>query len=296
MQPNRRLGFTLVEVLVVIAITSLLLGLTLAAVQRVRATAHRAQCGNNLRQLSIAVHQFHQSHGRLPPGTLLPGKSTDFGHLAWSARVLPYLEQSALWTEIVWAYQQDPTRRIPPHYARLRGLAVYSCPADGRIATKPEDCPGLTSYLGVSGTRSDRTEGLLYLGSSIRIADITDGLSNTLMIGERPPSADLRFGWWHSGIGQPGNGSGGDAFLGVADRNIPRIAGAPEWDCPEGPYRFTPGVIKNQCDSFHFWSPHPGGANFAFADGSVRFLRYSADTILPAMATRAGGEVVSSNE
>jgi prepilin-type processing-associated H-X9-DG protein len=79
-------------------------------------------------------------------------------------------------------------------------------------------------------------------------------------------------------------------LLGVRERNIgARYA---SW-CAAGPYHFVPGTVSEQCDLFHFWSPHPGGANFAFADGSVHFLRYDADAILPALATRAGGEVVA---
>ena len=109
------------------------------------------------------------------------------------------------------------------------------------------------------------------------------------MIGERPPSADERFGWWYAGTGQDRDGSA-DMILGVREK---RGSDFSLRSCPPGPYEFGPGRLDNQCDALHFWSLHPGGAHFAFCDESVRFLTYSADPILPALATRAGGETVA---
>ena len=82
----------------------------------------------------------------------------------------------------------------------------------------------------------------------------------------------------------------GDMFLGVSERNVTRDYRA---TCPPGPYPFAPGSIHNQCDMFHFWSLHSGGAHFLFADGSARFIAYSAAPIMPALASRAGGESVA---
>lgn len=123
----------------------------------------------------------------------------------------------------------------------------------------------------------------------MRFTDITDGTSNTLLVGERPPSKDLWYGWWYAGFGAGGNGTA-DMVLGVRENIPPGDAFIP--DCGGLPARFAPGRIDNMCDAFHYWSLHSGGANFLFADGSVRFLAYSADAVLPALATRAGGEVV----
>jgi prepilin-type processing-associated H-X9-DG protein len=146
---------------------------------------------------------------------------------------------------------------------------------------------GLTNYLGVLGTNLFRNDGVLFEQSRIRLNDITDGTTNTLMIGERPPSPDQLFGWWYAGWGQDKSGSM-DLTLGVRERSVfPGLS-----MCPQGPFHFQAGDLKNSCDIFHFWSPHPGGAHFAFCDGSVRFLAYSADSIMPALATRAGGEAV----
>ena len=138
------------------------------------------------------------------------------------------------------------------------------------------------------GTDYTSTTGVLYRDSRVRLTDITDGASNTIAVGERPPSADYWYGWWYAGFGQ--NGTGGlDSLLGARELNA---GGNYTYMCAPGPFHFQSGRFDDQCSAFHFWSPHTGGANFLFADGSVRFLSYSADKILPALATRAGGEVV----
>src|SRR5262249_59636955 len=109
---------------------------------------------------------------------------------------------------------------------------------------------------------------------------------STLMLGERPPSTDFQFGWWYAGTGFQGTGAG-DMVLGVRERNW--LTGTSP-SCPPGTYSFMPGEFSDQCSVFHFWSPHPGGANFAFCDASVRFVSYSANALMPALATRAGRE------
>lgn len=148
-----------------------------------------------------------------------------------------------------------------------------------------------TSYLGVLGRNGFRNDGALFADSKVTFADIRDGQSNTILIGERPPSSDFRIGWWYRGWGASKDGIG-EMILGVRERNFSADYKA----CPPGPYSFVRGDLKNPCDTFHFWSLHPGGANFAFADGSVRFLSYSADAILPALSTCAGGESAAISE
>src|SRR5262249_51159207 len=122
-----------------------------------------------------------------------------------------------------------------------------------------------------------------------RLADIHDGISNTLLAGERPPSADHNLGWWYAGWGQNRDGSA-ESVLGVNEMNTYSWT---QGRCPPGPYEFQPGAVNNMCDAFHFWSLHSGGANFVLCDGSVHFLTYSAAPVMPALATRAGGEVVT---
>jgi prepilin-type processing-associated H-X9-DG protein len=208
--------------------------------------------------------------------------------------LLPYIEQHSLWQQSESAFQLAPTAGVwdEPQVAILgMPVGLFACPSDPRAAVQIPFDNGVpvafTSYLGISGHRPFRDSGVLFPDSAVKFTDITDGTSNTLLLGERPPSADFHYGWWYRATGQTDDGSG-EMILTVRDTNR-----SPGYACPTGPYRFVPDRFDNPCAMFHFWSPHTGGANFAFADGSVRFLSYSADDVMPALATRAGGETVS---
>ncbi len=344
-----RTGFSLIELLVVMAILSLLFGILLVAVQKVRETANRLSCANNLHQMSLGLHQYHGSHGSLPAGcnnwAIGSAHDAKYQWLSWLALILPYVDQNPLWqqTEAMETVGSNP----PPYNAavpfpnnwsnpfdtypdglqRYQGLATviptYSCPSDPRILA-PVHIKGLdvalTSYLGVSGpdlcawslnapgklcTYQPDVPGVLtgtnkydfqiasvsrtFSSEGTRFADVSDGLSNTLMIGERPPGSDLLYGWWFAGTGQNGTCSC-DVILGTNEVNL-RTAGVVAL-CSEGPYPFSAGDVNDPCDLFHFWSLHQGGANFAFADASVRFMSYNAAGLMPQLATRAGGEAV----
>jgi prepilin-type processing-associated H-X9-DG protein len=139
----------------------------------------------------------------------------------------------------------------------------------------------------------------------ITFASISDGTSNTLMIGERPPSVDLFSGWWFAGAGFDRSGIG-DVMLGAreiryAENQAGITSGIFVGSCPISKIGFQPGQISDDCDQVHFWSWHPGGANWAFADGSARFISYSVDSppqMTPAttfmqLVTRNGGEVIT---
>jgi prepilin-type N-terminal cleavage/methylation domain-containing protein/prepilin-type processing-associated H-X9-DG protein len=297
-----RKGITLVEVVVVIAIITILIGLTTGAVMKVRESANRTECANNLRQLSGALHSYHQCFGILPPGAVKPPRphvpdpqlsevsKGIYPRMTWHMRILPYIEQQPLWNQIVDAYRQDfYVTRNPPHSAGFESIPLFICPTDGqRTAPAMHDGPvvGTTSYLGVSGTTWFRDDGLFYTDSRIRFTDIKDGTSNTIAVGERPASLDLRFGVWHGFNGLWQNVT---VYLGA--REIVKT----EWNpaCEDGPAEFKAGSLNDPCSVYHYWSFHPGGGQFLFADGSVHFLSYSAAPILPALATRAGGETVS---
>ena len=288
-------GFTLIETLVVIAIFAALVGLLLPAVQKMRAAASRLRCQNNLKQISLGLHNYHDSAKQFPPGLSVAWGGNKYMYLGWPAHILPWVEQPAVWQQVesAFATDPDPTKFYghPPH-AQLLGtpIQLFACPshlwAPGPVVITGNVQVAYTSYLGVEGTDQFKRDGLLYADSRTLLTAVSDGTSSTLLVGERPPSADLRLGWWYRGWGQNKEGSA-EMLLGAYEENTSRPS------CPPGPYHFGPGKFDNLCDAFHFWSPHTGGANFAFADGSVRFLPYSADSIMPALATRSGGETAS---
>lgn len=298
---GRRGGFTLIETLVVLGVLATLVGLLLPAVQQVRGAAVQSRCTNNLRQVGLALHAIHDRRGQFPPGFRFLDESEPYLFQSWQAALLPYLEQWALWEATQRAYEVSPIDpyQNPPHVGYSTVVRVLTCPADGRLAhSQPAEKTGrtigLTSYLGASGVDLGTYDGTLFVDSRVRLTDITDGSSQTLLAGERPPPADREYGSWYSGAGQvlaPMATGSADCVLGARERNV-GLPALPATHCPEGPYHFGPGTLGRRCDVFHFWSMHAGGANFLFGDGSVHFLRYSADGLLPALASRAGGEAV----
>jgi prepilin-type N-terminal cleavage/methylation domain-containing protein/prepilin-type processing-associated H-X9-DG protein len=288
---SKRGGFTLVELLVVVGILATLIGLLLPAVQKVRASAARADCQNRLKQIVLAAHSYESGHSVLPAGLAKGGNGEPFPSIGWLGRLLPHVEQGPLWELSVRAYAFQPFNPFRlPHQGIMTPVKVYACPADGRQSeahnTHANYRVAVTGYLGVSGTDHRRLDGVLYPGSKTRLTDVTDGMSSTLFAGERPPSPDFWYGWWYAS-----GGDKGDTTLGVRELNS--VPDAYAMGCSSGPYAFADGKVDGPCDMFHFWSLHSGGAYFAFADGSVRFLPYSANGILPALATRAGGEAVA---
>lgn len=291
-----RRGMTLTELLVVIGIITVLIGLLLPAVHKVRDAAARLACGNNLRQLALAVHLYAVDRRRLPPGCDYPFLKDPIQllqqtGLSWHTSILPYVEQDSLWRMAWDAQQRDPSGNSTPHYEVMgKTVSVYLCPSDSRrVSGYGYAHPwGLTSYAGVAGTGVSQNDGLFHRNYTVRLADITDGTSNTLMIGERPPGPDGIYGGWYAEWGRS-----------VCQLTQILPAGRNDWVPDEGVGcipsldALRPGQYGNACDVTHFWSLHSGGANFAFADGSVHFLSYSASSVLPALATRAGGETVS---
>lgn len=294
-RPNRP-GVTLVEVLVVLAILALGVGLLLAGVQKTRDAAARASCASRLRQLALAAHQFESAGHVLPAGCAYPrGTTADqtrfLAGFSWHSLLLPYIEQDAIWREILAAHQHDPIGESAPHYAvQQRVVRLFLCPSESRV-TSTMDAPvpwALTSYLGVCGTTPFRVDGVLNKNVDVRMADITDGTSSTIMMGERPPGINGEFSGWYA--------NWGDLTCNVAQllpAGTTTFLRGSEPNCPDQRPSLYPGSLNDGCAVSHYWSLHAGGTHFAFADGHVAFVKYASADILPALATRAGRESVA---
>jgi prepilin-type N-terminal cleavage/methylation domain-containing protein/prepilin-type processing-associated H-X9-DG protein len=281
---HRRRGLTLIELLIVLAIIAILVALLVPAVQRARSAMARIQCANNLKQIGLALHNYHGVYKHFPAAlgdptdaqadgpanSVAPVPSTD---ATWIRSILPNLEQqTATWD---------------------KAIAVLTCPADPRagILCNPIDQHGYTSYLAVAGLEIYDNTGIMFADSRVRAEDVSDGLSNTLLAAERPPvmMGDLwGWGWWESS-------NAGDVQIGMQV-----TAWYQHTSCASSPQYFGPGAASADLVSFlgdptfchanHSWSFHPGGANMLLGDGSVHFVAYSASAILPALATIRGGE------
>ncbi len=289
-----RQAFTLVELLVVIAIIGVLVALLLPAVQAAREAARRVSCFNNLKQVGLALHNYHDSHKSFPMGWIGLDAATNRPYAegtpgwGWAAFVLPYVEQASLSDSVVNMTLPilDPANQV----ARETFLPVYRCPSDVpandlfTLGTEGSPSTPLTrlaaaSYVGVHGTvelhdceglpigTQCLSDGTFYHLSATRFADIVDGTSNTFAIGER--SARVGFSTW------VGAAQGGDEALA-------RILGITD---------HPPNSANGHLDDFG--SQHPGGTNFVLADGSVRLISDTVELrVYRGYATRAGGEVV----
>jgi prepilin-type N-terminal cleavage/methylation domain-containing protein/prepilin-type processing-associated H-X9-DG protein len=289
-QPRRRMrGFTLVELLVVIGIIGVLIALLLPAVQWAREAARAARCKNNLKQIGLALQNSHDVHGRFPMGS----SSDTVGSWGFLLSLMPQLDNAHVPTMVNLGNPDCCSEimlrqnAIPPQGDPASTLfSVLACPSDPnseRLHTSGGSIslpcgklyPG--SYLGVSGdvdffgSGTTTGNGILYSLSSIRMADILDGTSNTMIVGERGIPDDLVLGWVICGATEL------DQYLGA--ENVPVPARKAPWTDP---------IFQG------FWSWHSGGAHFVFADGSVHFIRNTIDkTTYRALATRAGREVIS---
>jgi prepilin-type N-terminal cleavage/methylation domain-containing protein/prepilin-type processing-associated H-X9-DG protein len=303
-----RQGFTLIELLVVIAIIAILIGLLLPAVQKVRAAAARIQCQNNLKQMGVACHNYHDTMGKLPPGNVWWGSNNDYG-TNWAIELLPYIEQDNLYKLYNHTVQNQNAANAPVYQAAVK---TYSCPADLNINTlvAPESGNGsgttfmMGSYRAVGGATNKTGDGSAFwdigagppdIPASLRgpihltniaglheenLVGIIDGTSNTLLIGEYSTKTHPRRGtfWAYS-------------YTSYSVSTVTGIAGGGVY--MTGDYDgCTASGDSNNCKRA-FGSLHTGGMNFALCDGSVSFINNSIDpTVLGAMATIAGGEVI----
>jgi prepilin-type N-terminal cleavage/methylation domain-containing protein/prepilin-type processing-associated H-X9-DG protein len=320
---RRRNGFTLIELLVVIAIIAVLIALLVPAVQKVREAANRSTCQNNLKQLALAAHHHHDAMRKFPTGVhpveAIGGRYAN--GTSWEVELLPYFEQENLKNR--WDYTDFRNNVSGERNATTaRVLKVLLCPSDplpDPVCFEDLSPPyayasgfyGMTSYGGNAGKRSFAVakatrDGVFFQDSSIRLADVTDGTSNTFLFGERS-HLDAEFdrlafttgsafyplgiqGQW-AGVFATSGGSLPQHLLSTPvpiNYRVPAGISVEVFQVPSGPH-------SNRLCAFG--SGHPSGANFAFADGSVRFLSESIPLeTLQALSTCAGGEVVSAND
>ncbi len=213
--------------------------------------------------------------------------------------MLPYLEQNQLEIGIENSYRRskDPFDSVI-HTLMQQPVPAFACPSDGRTSRLQfaRGIPvALTNFVAVSGQDFRAEDGVFYIASRTRHADIHDGLSSTLIFAERPPSRDMFFGWWYAGEGYTHKGAL-DSFVGSKEINNyteTEIA----FPCEIGPYRIRSRRLvdpDSQCGVFHYWSLHADGFGVARADGSTGWMSYGVDSeVLVSLSTRAGGEVAS---
>jgi prepilin-type N-terminal cleavage/methylation domain-containing protein/prepilin-type processing-associated H-X9-DG protein len=309
-------GFTLVELLVVIAITAVLLGLLIPAVQKVREAASRLQCTNNLKQLGLALHNYHGDFGTFPPGAVGPQGLPQFAGLkshGLGSYLLPYLEQQGL----AGRYRWDVSWSDPPNQPVVNApLKTWQCPSaranrimNGALPTvsPPNEVPSnytaaCGDYAGMSQVYAELArrglvdaggpvnlsgnyEGVFQINCTRRLEDIADGTSNTILMAECAGRPQL----WHGRTPVPNVWLSGGPW---ASRNLLWGRGA----TPDGTAFYGPCAI-NCTNDREVYSFHPGGANSVFADGSVHFLRADLGIrVFARLATRAGGEVVSADD
>ncbi len=302
-------AFTLIELLVVIAIIGVLIALLLPAVQAAREASRRAQCLNNLKQIGLAMHNYHGVHDTFPPGYISntmgnqPAGQEIGPGWGWGAMLLSNLEQSPLYHSANFSL---PTSDPGSQTLRVAVLSVFLCPSNtggtGPLTIKDGSGNVLVNdlspgqYIAVAGQWEPEefpaaNNGVFYRNSRIGLRDITDGSSTTLMGGER--SQNVADATWVGMI--PSGQACNNPSWPVQDCEASNVLVLGHTGpSPDETWIDVPNYNKAGADDFH--SLHPGGCNFLFADGSIRFIKETINPqVFSFLATRAGGEVVSSD-
>jgi prepilin-type N-terminal cleavage/methylation domain-containing protein/prepilin-type processing-associated H-X9-DG protein len=266
-------GFTLIELLVVLAIIGILVALLLPAVQAAREAARRIACVNNLKQVGVALHGYHDAFRTFPAGGWIAAfnqPETARMNSGWSASILPWVEQTSLYSSLNLSWPYNVSQNST---AAETVLSVYLCPSQPR-ASLWNQAPGDpfrsadADYGGIYGPRgigpkpytNNPPRGPFLFNQTVSIAQVRDGTSLTLFVGEAPEAINAL---WASGHN-------------IFDQSAP-INARPKYEYGE-----------------ELTSQHPAGVNAVFGDGSVRFLKDSLSlNVLSALCTRAGGEVIS---
>jgi prepilin-type N-terminal cleavage/methylation domain-containing protein len=312
---SRRHAFTLVELLVVIAIIGVLVALLLPAVQAAREAARRSSCQNNLGQLIIAVHNYEMAHGWYPPGTIEakgPIVHAQIGyHHNWIIQILPFLEERNTWQAIDKTVGVYHPKNSAPAAVPIR---VLNCPSNSWSSTS-------SHYAGMHHDAEKpidtKDNGVFFLNSKVRYDDVSDGSTHTIFIGEKQADA-MDFHWMsgtRSSLRNAGTAINGSLVVAAftapgAPSAPPPLDTVPELDDVEKPEDTSlppdPAVAAAQVAGGKaaapgtplwvggFGSKHPGGAQFAMGDGSIRFLSQTvAPTVLAEMAHRSDGKLPS---
>jgi prepilin-type N-terminal cleavage/methylation domain-containing protein len=269
---HRRPAFTLIELLVVIAIIAILIGLLLPAVQKIREAANRMKCSNNLKQIGLGLHNYHDTAGKFPAGWITTTPNTS-GYWGWGVDLLPYIEQDNLYRRL------NPTQRtlqqaFQSDVAALQTpLSVYRCPSDTGgpmnqnrkftvIVPGQSIAISISNYPGNGGNSGDH--GLFQANTQVGFADMVDGTSNTIAVGERKSK----------------DGAFAALWVGFSEATGETVGGANgAQGCVRGYtyYRMPDGVTNTgvTAPDLAFSSMHAQGANFCLGDGSVKFIRQS---------------------
>jgi len=293
---NTRRGFTLIELLVVIAIIAILIALLLPAVQQAREAARRSSCKNNLKQFGLAIHNYHEAHRSFPSGWIGVepgvGSNVEFGSgWGWGTMLLPYTDQAPLYNKINFNLDiNDVNQPIGIIDQFLPSTRCPSDPGENTFEIEQEGNPGnilaklaVANYIGVFGSdeldscesvpagSACKSTGLFYHNSNTRFRDITDGLSQTLFVGERKTKGEQ--GWYSTWVGAVPEG----------EETFARVLGATD---------HVPNHVSSHFDDFS--SHHVGGAQFLFGDGRVRFISENIDLgVYRSLASISGGEVTN---